>query len=170
MEIVAIAFTVLLLALGSAWVFLPFVSGPLLAWCGLLACHLIWPHGPVGVATLVFCGVLVAVAKVVDWLASLWTTRRFGGSWAGAIGAPVGGLVFVGIGLLTGVGVVAGALFGPVIGAVAGELMAGREAREALRAGTGAFLGFFVAMLFSLLVCGLMAAIFATELLVHAVS
>lgn len=170
MEIVAIALAALLLLLGSAWVFLPFVSGPLLAWCGLLACHLIWPHGPVGAATLVFCGVLVVVAKAVDWLASIWTTRRFGGSWAGALGAPLGGLLFTAVGLLAGFGAVLGALFGPVVGAVLGELLAGKESRAALRAGAGAFLGYFAAAVFSLVVCGIMGAVFLTELLLHALS
>lgn len=170
MEIAAVVVALVLLLAGSVWVFLPFVSGPMLSWGGLLACHLMWPQGPVGVPTLIFCGVVAVASKVFDWLASAWSARRFGASAAGAIGALVGGVVAVIAGLLTGYGLVLGALLGPALGAMAGELLAGREAHAAMRAGLGASLGFFAAMVVSLAACGLMAAVFVTELLIHGLS
>jgi uncharacterized protein YqgC (DUF456 family) len=163
MEIVIILSTVVLIFFGMAGVFLPMVPGPLVAWLALLGCHMAWPAGPVGTPTLILGLVLVAVAKGFDALAAMWGARWFGASWVGACGALAGGLVFTLLGLLTGFGVVLGALFGPAIGAFLSEWFFGKTWKEAMRAGWGTFVGFIAALFFNLFVCGVMLSVFVVQ-------
>ncbi len=166
MEIAALIFSSMLLLLGGFLTFIPMTPGPLIAWSGLLVCHLLWPEGPVGTMTLLLGLFLVALAKAVDFFAGVWGARRYGASWAGAWGALVGGLVFTALGLLTGVGLLAGALMGPALGAILAEMLFGRTWREAMKSGWGTFVGFAVSVLFSLMVCGVLLAVFSLQLLV----
>lgn len=163
MEIAAVILTTALIFVGMIGVFLPMVPGPLVAWLALFGCHAAWPEGPVGVPTLIFALALVVVAKGFDLLASLWGARWYGASWAGAWGALAGGLVFTALGLLTGFGVVLGALFGPALGAFLAEWFFGKTWKQAMRAGWGTFVGFVASVFFNLFVCGVMLAVFAVQ-------
>ncbi len=83
---------------------------------------------------------LLGVALVADNLAAAWGARRHGagraGVWGAVLGALIGALVLGPLGLLVG----------PFLGAFLFELAAGRESREALKAGWGGVVGFFLSI------------------------
>lgn len=71
---------------------------------------------------------------VAEHYTKAWGARRYGAGRAGTWGAVIGsvvGLFFMPIGLLAG----------PFLGALIGELMAGRSAQDAVRAGWGGLVG-----------------------------
>ncbi len=84
---------------------------------------------------------ILAAALLADNLAVALAARRFGagraGVWGAVLGALLGAVFFGPLGML----------LGPLAGAALFELLSGRAAFEALRAGTGGALGFFLGVL-----------------------
>lgn len=99
--------------------------------------------------TLLIWGIVTVVVSVLDYVVPAWGTKRFGGTKWGAWGSTIG--VFVG--LFFGA---AGVIVGPLAGAILGELMGGKKAEEALKAGWGSFIGIFFGTVIKLICCGLM--------------
>ncbi len=124
---------VLVLA-GIVGLVLPALPGPLLLFAGLWLAA--WAEGYVyvGTATLVFLGILAAVASLADFVAGAFGARRYGASGRSVTGAALGAVV----GLFFGI---PGLLLGPFIGALLGELSARRDLIAAGRAGWGATIG-----------------------------
>jgi len=83
---------------------------------------------------------LIGLALVADNLAAAWGARRHGagraGVWGAVLGALAGGLLLGPLGLV----------LGPFLGAFAFELAAGRTGQDALRAGWGGVVGFFLSV------------------------
>ena len=98
---------------------------------------------------LLIWGIVTVVAQVLDYVVPAWGTKRFGGTKYGVWGSTIG--VFAGLWF----GAV-GVIVGPLVGAIIGELIGGKEAREALRAGWGSFLGILCGTVLKLICCGLM--------------
>ncbi len=96
-------------------------------------------------------GIVTIAATVLDYVVPAWGTKQYGGTKYGVWGSTIG--VFVG--LFAGPW---GVILGPLVGAVLGELIGGKEAREALRAGWGSFLGLLFGTILKLICCGLMTA------------
>ncbi len=84
---------------------------------------------------------ILAAALLADNLAMVLAARRFGarraGVWGAVLGALLGAAFFGPLGML----------LGPLAGAALFELLSGRAAREAFRAGAGGALGFFLGVL-----------------------
>ena len=98
---------------------------------------------------LLIWGIVTVVVQVLDYVIPAWGTKRFGGTRYGVWGSIIGvfaGLWFGAIGVIVG----------PLVGAILGELIGGKEAREALRAGWGSFVGILFGTLIKLICCGLM--------------
>lgn len=101
--------------------------------------------GMIGIAPLVALVALAVVGEVVEFLAGVWGTKRFGGGNRAAIGAMVGTLV----GGLIGTFVIPvpffnsliGACGGALLGALTVELSGGGPWRASINAGVGAGLG-----------------------------
>lgn len=85
----------------------------------------------------------VAVGEILESVLGVAMARRFGASRWGMIGAFVGGILgaILGTAALPVIGSVIGSFIGSAGGAIGAELLSGRERREGLRAGWGAFLG-----------------------------
>ena len=98
---------------------------------------------------LLIWGIVTVVVSVLDYVVPAWGTKRYGGSRWGVWGSTIG--VFVG--LFFGA---AGVILGPLVGAVIGELLSGKEAKEALRAGWGGFVGLLFGTILKLICCGMM--------------
>lgn len=160
MEILIALIVLGMILFGAFGVFLPAIPGPLVAWSGLLVCRLAWPEGPIDTTTLVFCLILVLIAKGFDFIASIFGARWYGASWAGAIGAVIGGFVFTLVGLFFGPGVIIGAILGPAIGAFLAEWIFGKTWKAALKAGWGTFVGFVLSIALNLFVCGIFLTLF----------
>ena len=119
---------------GLAGLLLPFVPGAPLLFLGLLLGA--WAEGfrYIGLWTLLLLATLAALTYVVEFVSSILGVKKYGGSRRAMVGAAVGGVVgmFVGI---------PGILLGPFVGAVIGELSLQRSLNEASRAGFGTVVG-----------------------------
>ena len=144
----------LLVFVGLAGIILPALPGVPLLYGGLLLGAWIDHFKRVSVTTIVVVGVLALLAWLIDFFASVFTTRSVGASRQAMIGTVLGGL----IGILGGL---IGIILGTVIGGVVGEIMASRDAAHAGRVGVAAGMGFVLALVAKLLLALAMLAIFA---------
>ena len=119
---------------GLLGMLLPVLPGAPVLFLGLLFGA--WADGfhYVGMWTLLVLAVLTGLTYVVEFAASVLGVKKFGGSKRAMVGAAVGGVV----GLFLGV---PGILLGPFVGAVIGELSLQRSLDEASRAGFGTVVG-----------------------------
>ncbi len=97
---------------------------------------------------LVWAGIVVAV-MALDYIVPAWGTKRFGGTKAGIWGSTIGLL----IGLFLGPW---GIILGPFVGAVIGEMLQGKAATDALRAGVGSFIGLLTGTIIKMICSGFM--------------
>ena len=139
---------------GLAGSIIPGMPGPPVVFAGALVYGLITGFSEMGWMMLLVLGLLAAVSQLLDYLASAYGAKKFGGSgwgiWGSLIGGLIGFFVFAIPGMIIG-------LFG---GAVLMELWKGKkDTRAALKVGGGSLLGFLGGMLmkvvFSLLMIGL---------------
>ena len=98
---------------------------------------------------LLIWGIVTVVVSILDYVVPAWGTKRYGGTKYGVWGSTIGVIA----GLFAGVW---GVILGPLLGAVVGELLGGKEAREALRAGWGSFIGLLTGTILKLICCGMM--------------
>lgn len=119
---------------GLSGMLLPVVPGAPLLFLGLLFGAWADNFAYVGLWTLLVLAVMTGLTYVVEFTASVLGVKKFGGSNRAMIGAALGGLV----GLFLGV---PGILLGPFVGAVVGELSLQRSLDEASRAGFGTVVG-----------------------------
>ncbi len=127
----------IMLVAGLAGSVIPAVPGPPLAWAGLLVSSFS-SRSHLPPLTLLICAAVAAVVVLVDTVAPVWFTSRFGGTKSGLWGSTAGLVV----GLFFGI---PGILIGPFLGALVGELIHDREdANRALKSACAAFGGFIV--------------------------
>lgn len=138
MDILLYVLAGLCLLLGFAGCFLPVLPGPPMAYVGLLLLQAT-ERFQFTVGQLVTWGILVVVAQVLDYVTPILGTKYSGGSrwgnWGCVIGTVAGIFLFAPWGIL----------LGPFIGALIGELLGGKAFGEAMKAGVGAFIGFWSA-------------------------
>lgn len=125
---------VILTVSGMAGLLLPLIPGAPLLFLGLLFGA--WAEGfrYVGVWTLLLLAAMTALTYVVEFVASVLGVKKYGGSKRAMIGAALGGVA----GLFLGI---PGILLGPFAGAVLGELSLQRNLDQASRAGLGTVVG-----------------------------
>ena len=123
---------VVVAAVGSV---VPVIPGVPVVLVAALAAGYLTGFERIDASTLVWVAVLTVLAQAFDLLGNLIGAKRFGagpaGLWGGGIGAVVGLLLLPPWGFL----------LGALLGASGFELLAGRPAAEAWRAGVGALLG-----------------------------
>ncbi len=124
----------LLAATGLSGLLLPLVPGAPLLFLGLLFGA--WAEGfhYIGVWTLLILAGMAGLTYVVEFAASVLGVKKYGGSRRAMLGAALGGIV----GLFLGI---PGILLGPFVGAVIGELSLQRSLDQASRAGFGTVVG-----------------------------
>ncbi|GAB3714904.1 DUF456 domain-containing protein [Flavobacterium koreense] len=146
MDIILVVLGLLCCILGLLGSFLPALPGPPISWVGLLLLYLTtfvennyWVLG----ITLV----LTIIISVLDYVIPSKGTQKFGGTKYGVWGTNIGliiGLFFPPIGFIIG-------LF---VGAFIGELIYNFDDKKgALKAATGAFIGFLVSTFMKFMVC-----------------
>ena len=148
-----------LIAVGLAGTIVPVLPGVPVVFAGMLLAA--WADGfaHVGTVTLVVLGMLAAIALVIDVIAGLHGARRVGASRQAVVGAALGTIV----GLFLGI---PGLLVGPFAGALLGELVAGSGMHKATRVGAGAWLGYVLGAVAKLAICFAMLGIFALAFLI----
>jgi len=136
----------------------PVLPGTILILCGFLAYGLITGFDTLSLGFFIGQSVLVGLSYLVDFLATAFGVKMYGGSRAAAWGAVLGSLLIFVIGPI-------GILVGPLMGAIAGELIMGEELRQALHSGFGSFLGFIGGALAKVVISCIMVAWFVVRIL-----
>jgi uncharacterized protein len=124
----------LLTLVGLAGLLLPVLPGAPLLFLGLLLAAWAEDFHYVGIWTLLALAVMAGLTYLVEFCASVFGARRFGGSPRAMAGAALGGIA----GFFFGI---PGILLGPFLGAVLGELSLQRSLGQASRAGFGTVVG-----------------------------
>lgn len=119
---------------GLSGLLLPVVPGAPILFLGLLFGAWAEDFRYVGIWTLLILGGMAGLTYVVEFAASILGVRKFGGSRRAMVGAVMGGIVGIFLGI-------PGILFGPFVGAVIGELSLQRSLNQAGRAGFGTVVG-----------------------------
>jgi uncharacterized protein YqgC (DUF456 family) len=145
---------VLLVALGIAGSVLPALPGVSLVFAGLLVAAWADDFQRVGAIPLVVLGLLVLLSFVIDFVATVLGAKRVGATKLALLGAAVGTVVGLFLGL-------PGLVLGPFIGAVAGELMSHGKLQQAARAGIATWIGLLFGTLAKLALVFTMLGIFA---------
>lgn len=145
------------LLLGLIGCIAPGLPGPPLSYIALVLLHFT-TRVQFTVTQLVIWLAVVVVVQLLDYFIPMFGTKKLGGTKWGTWGCLIG--TFVGIFLFPPWGI----LIGPFAGAVIGELLGGKEARLALRAGLGAFIGFMVGTVIKFTVCGWFIYVFIAAL------
>jgi uncharacterized protein len=135
MTLVLYALGVAALAVGIAGVVLPAIPGSALLVVGALLVAWAEDFTRVGWGTVIASVVIAILIWIVDWAAALLGARAFGASRWSVVGAGIGLLVGLFLGL-------PGILLGPIVGAVAFEYARNPDMKRAAKAGAGAFVGF----------------------------
>lgn len=135
MTVLAIVLFTVSLAVALAGIALPFLPGVPVAAIGAAVAAWLVGLEQTGAAVLWWALAIAILGQGVDFAAGVIGARVYGARRAGVWGGVIGSLV--------GIFVVPpwGIIFGGIVGAIGFELLAGRELREALRAGFGAFVG-----------------------------
>lgn len=147
-----------LIAAGLVGTVFPALPGTVLIFSGFLVYGLITSFSSLSVWFFLGQGLLAGCSYLLDFAATVWGVRKFGGSKAAAWGAAAGTLLVFVLGPV-------GILIGPLLGAVVGELLIGEQFRQALHSGFGSFLGFIVGTAAKLLLAGIMAAWFFWQII-----
>ena len=157
MDIAFIIIGFILCLIGIVGSILPVLPGPPFGWAGLLFLELtdVIPNNYwfLGITFVIALGIFI-----LDYMMPAISTKKFGGSKSGAIGAIIGLI----IGLLAPIPF--GFLIGPFVGAFIGELVFNKtEGKQALKAAFGSFLGFLVSTFMKLMVSFIFLGIFIWE-------
>lgn len=119
---------------GLAGLLLPIVPGAPLLFLGLLLGAWAENFRYIGVWTLLILAGMAALTYLVEFAASVLGVKKYGGSKRAMLGAALGGIVGIFLGI-------PGILLGPFVGAVIGELSLQRTLDQASRAGLGTIVG-----------------------------
>jgi len=119
---------------GLAGLLLPIVPGAPLLFLGLLLGAWAENFRYIGVWTLLILAGMAALTYLVEFAASVLGVKKYGGSKRAMLGAALGGIVGIFLGI-------PGILLGPFVGAVMGELSLQRPLDQASRAGFGTVVG-----------------------------
>ncbi len=148
----------MLVLAGMAGSVLPALPGVPLVFAGLVVGA--WADGfqRVGWFTLTLLGLLTLASVAIDFIATALGAKRVGATRLAIIGAMVGTLggVFLGI---------PGLILGPFVGAVAGELISHGKVEQATRAGLATWMGLLFGTLAKIALIFTMLGVFAVAYL-----
>jgi len=149
---------VLILA-GLAGTVLPVLPGTLLVWGGIVLGAWIDDFARVGTTTVVVVSVLAVLAWAMDYVAGLMGAQKARASKQALLGAAVGTLVGLFMGLV-------GVLFMPLVGAAIGEYLARKDQTRAVKVGVATWLGIMAGLIAKVVLAFIMVGIFVAALLI----
>jgi hypothetical protein len=150
---------VLLILVGIAGTALPALPGVPLIFIGMLLAAWINDFQLISMLTIIVMAIMTVLAIVVDYIASALSAKRAGASKQGIIGAAIGTLA----GLLIGIW---GLLFMPLAGAAIGELIAHKDIISAGKVGVATWFGIIIASIIKLAFAFMMVGIFVAALMI----
>ena len=148
-----------LVIVGLLGTVLPVIPGVLLVFAGLFLAAWADGYARVGWVGISIIAALALLALVADFVASLLGAKRVGASPQALVGATVGGVIGLFLGL-------PGMILGPFVGAVGGELIARRRLAQAGKVGLGTWLGLVAAAVLKVVIAFMMIATFLAFYLV----
>lgn len=135
METAALILAILFFIAGILGTILPILPGAVLVYAGILLYGLMTHFKTLGLYFFVIQTAVLILTFFIDYWASAYGTKRFGGSkqaaWGAVIGAILGLAVFGPLGVI----------IGPFLGAVLAELLRGTPLPQTLRVGVGTIVG-----------------------------
>ncbi len=147
----------MLILAGLAGTVLPLLPGTLLVWAGLLLGAWIDDFTRVSVGTFMFISLLAALAWALDFVAGLMGAKRAGASRLALLGAAVGTVAGIFMGLV-------GVLFMPLAGAAIGEYWAQRDQQRAAKVALATWFGLLLGMVAKVVLSFVMLGIFLVAL------
>lgn len=135
MDIFLSILAIIFMLAGIAGAILPILPGPIISFLGILSLYFTSPS-PFSDRFMMIWVLLTIAVTALDQVVPILGTKKMGGTRLGVRGSIVG--LIVGIFLFPPVGII----LGPFLGALVGELIGGKDMNQAIRAGTGSFLGF----------------------------
>jgi uncharacterized protein len=146
----------LLLLAGFAGCILPVIPGPPIALAGLILAYFS-SFSVISGNTLIYSSIAVVVVTVLDIVAPLIFTKKFGGTKYGLYGATAGlvvGLFFGPFGIIAG----------PFVGAFAGEMLKDmKDSKKAFRSAWATFIGFMFGTGIKLITVGVLIWIYVAS-------
>ena len=136
MEYVYTILSSLLAFVGLLGAVLPVLPGPPISFAALLLL-LLCDGNDISVLQLVIAGVFAVLITVLDYIAPVWFTKKYGGSKAGMWGATIGLLLGFFAGPL-------GVIIGPFLGAFLGELYVETPKEKAFEVAGMTFMAFML--------------------------
>jgi hypothetical protein len=148
-----------LILLGLAGIVLPALPGTVLVLAGIVVGAWIDGFTRVGWFTVISVTILAVLAWLLDYVAALLGAKRAGASRQAIIGAALGTVAGIFMGLL-------GVLFMPLAGAALGEYLALRDHGRAARVGVATWIGLLAGMVAKVVLAFTMIGIYIVALLV----
>ena len=146
---------IVLVLAGLAGTILPALPGAPLVFAGFLLAAWIDGFQKVGWITLTVLAILMLLTFAIEFAAAGMGAKRVGASKLAVVGAAVGTLVGIFLGI-------PGLLLGPFVGAVAGEYLSRRNWQQAGRVGIGTWIGILLGTAGKLAVIFAMVGLFVT--------
>ncbi|MEX0660337.1 MAG: DUF456 domain-containing protein [Balneolaceae bacterium] len=153
MDIIWIIIGAVFIIAGIIGSVIPVMPGTPLSYVGLLFLQLTQTP-PFSLTFMLVWALIVVVVSSLDNLASIVGAQRMGGTRYGIFGCLIGGIL--GLFIFPPFGLI----LGPIAGAFLGELFGGKNRDQAMKAATGAVLGFFVSTFIKLIVSLILAYYF----------
>ena len=135
MQALAMVIAILFFIVGLAGSVLPVLPGVILIWFGMLIYGIMTQFADLSTSFYIWQALAAALVYAVDYLASAYGVKRYGGSKYAVYGSIIGtvlGIILVGP---------AGIIFGPFIGAVIGELINRQTLEKSFKIGIGTLVG-----------------------------
>lgn len=158
-EIILFIIAVIVMLVGLAGVVLPLLPGIPVILLAVIGYLLIVGFDQLSAGVLVAMVLLTVLSFIVDWLATVYGVKRFGGTKLGMFGS-LAGTIF---GML--VANIPGLIIGAILGAYAGEILAGKKSTDAWRAGFGSFIGLVSGHVIKLVMGTVMIGLFVWQVL-----
>ena len=155
-EVLWLVLAVALVCVGVAGSVLPALPGVPLVFAGLVLAAWVGDFERVSWVTLVVLGLLTVASFAIDLAATAMGARRVGATKLAVVGAALGTLGGLFLGL-------PGLVLGPFVGAVVGELLSHGQMQQATRAGVATWMGLLFGTLAKLALVFTMLGVFAAS-------
>lgn len=153
LEILFFIVALLIMAIGLAGIILPILPGTPIIFAGALLYAIVTGFRTISFELILIFAGLTAISLIMDYIANYFSVRKMGGGKAGAIGAVLGLIIGIFVHWLA-------IIILPFLFAVLFEVIAGRRAGRALKAGTGAWIGLLVGGVFRFAIGCVMIGLF----------
>ena len=136
MDIFLLILSFAIMIVGIIGSVIPVLPGPLSSWIGLFLFSRI-SDVQVNNTLLVTTFIIALIIFILDYILPIYTSKKFGASKYGIIGASIGTIIGLFIPPF-------GIIIGAIIGAISGELLLNKNFKKSFKAGIGVFLGLIV--------------------------